>query len=98
MRRALGPQHDFQSGSSPWGRDEPEPPADRGCAGPHVLQALAGGDLGFVKTGSVVDDGDEAFAAAPFDPHLRPPRPRVLARAREPLLDDAEDLDLLVGR
>ena len=44
------------------GRDEPEAAADRGRAGPHVLQALPGGDLLFVEARAVVDDGHEPLA------------------------------------
>src|SRR5438105_4589191 len=69
----------------------------RGRAGPHVLQALAGRDLGLVEARAVVDDADEALARPLLDPHLGPACARMLARVREPLLDDPEDLDLLVG-
>jgi hypothetical protein len=43
-------------------------------------------------------DPDDALSAFPADPDLCVPRTCVLADVREPLLDDAEDLDLLVRR
>jgi len=57
---ALGAQHDFERRPAPWSRDQPETAADRGRPGPHVLQALAGRDLGFVEAGAIVHDTDEA--------------------------------------
>ena len=59
---------------------------------------MAGGDFLLVEAGAVVDDGHEALTRSLLDPHLGPPGLRVLAGVGEPFLDDAEDLDLLVGR
>ena len=59
---------------------------------------MAGCDLRFVEARAVVDDAHQALALSLLDPNVRPARARVLAGIREPLLDDPEHLDLLVGR
>ena len=51
-----------------------------------------------VEADAVVADADDPPAEPLADPDLRALGARVLAHVREPLLDDPEDLDLLVGR
>src|SRR5262245_9560125 len=72
--------------------------ADRGGALAHVEQPLAGGIARRLEPVAVVVERHEAVDAAPRDQEQRLARARVLARVREPFLDDAEDLDLLVRR
>src|SRR5205807_5588105 len=98
VRRTSGPQHDLERGAAARGRAQPEAAADRRRPGAHVLQALTGGDRLLVESGAVVGHADDPLARALGDAHLRAARAGVLARVREPFLDDPEDLDLLVRR
>ena len=98
-RVALGSENDFERRAAARRRAEREPALDRLGARAHVLQALAGFGFLAVEAVAVVGDGDEPLPErALADRHLGPRRVRMLADVREPLLDDAEDLDLLVGR
>ena len=54
--------------------------------------------LGLVEADAVVGDEDDAPSGALRDRHLRVTRTRVPSGVAQPFLDDAEDLDLLVGR
>src|SRR5262245_26108605 len=94
----LCPKDDFERRPAAGRRDEAKTTADRRGPRAHVLQPLAGGDVALVEAGAVIDDGHEALARTFLDPHLGALRAGVLARVREPFLDDAEHLDLLVRR
>src|SRR5688500_9109206 len=96
-RTMLGPERDLDHGSTA------RPRADRRCASdarrtlPDVAQALPGTVSGLLEPRPVVGDRDEPLSVPGDDPHFRTLGLRVLAHVREPLLDDPEDLDLLVG-
>src|SRR5438876_597135 len=79
-----------------WARREAERAADRRRSRPDVLQALSARRLG-LEPAAVVPDRDQPPPAALRDRDLRTPRLGVPAHVREPLLDDSEQLDLLVG-
>ena len=71
---------------------------DRGRAGLHVLQPLAGARVVAREAGAVVGDGDDPAPVALLDRDDRMRGARVLAHVHEPLLHDPEHLDLLVRR
>src|SRR5207244_8153098 len=97
-RSVLGAQDYFERRAEPRPRREPEAALDVLRPRPDVLQALARGGRLTVEAFAVVTDRDEPLIGAHANQDLRPSRIRVLAHVCESLLDDAEDLDLLVGR
>src|SRR3954452_23646850 len=97
-RGSSGTEDDLEGGAAAGDRAEREGAADRGGALAHVAQALAGAVTGRVEAVAVVVERDEAVDAATGDRQRRLARACVAACVGEPFLDDAEDLDLLVGR
>src|SRR5439155_8240974 len=91
------PEDDFERGAAPGSGAEREAALDRLGARAYVLQPLPRGSFLTVEAVAVVGDRDEALAEGALpDRDLGPRCVRVLAHVREPFLDDAEDLDLLV--
>src|SRR6185437_11574654 len=91
--------NDLERGADAGGAPHAEAAVDRGRAIAHVPQPLTEG-LGVGREAfAVVLDGHEPLArGASADDDVGPSGVRVAADVAEPLLDDAEDLDLLVRR
>src|SRR5207302_990633 len=93
----LRPQNDLERGAEAGSAADAEAALD--CRGPvaHVPQPVPGGCRLGREAFAVVLDGDETLAGEPpADLDFGAGRVRVAADVPEPLLDDAEDLDLLV--
>src|SRR5438270_7268062 len=97
-RRRLRAQDDLERRTETRPRGQGEATLDVLRARADVLQALPGGGRLSVESFAVVAHGHEALAVAHPDDDLGLACIRVLADVGETLLNDAEDLDLLVGR
>src|SRR4051812_5243276 len=95
---SLRAQDDFERGAAARHRAHRERAADRGRTLAHVLQALAGTLAGGLEARAVVVERDEPVDTPSRNRQPRLARACVTASVRQPLLHDAEDLDLLVRR
>src|SRR5690348_1251191 len=92
----LRAERDFEGGARARRRAQRERRADRADARADVPQSLPVAARVAVEALAVVDDRHEATAIALRYANLGARRARVPADVREPLLHDAEQLDLLV--